>query len=429
MKHWYSEWKDFFFLWFGQSISQLGSRMTAFALVLWSYERAQTVTSVAVLALCSYLPEMLFTFLGGSVADRVSRKAVMFLSDLTAALGTLTLLLVMRADALEVWHLYATNLLVGMTNAFQSPASNAALSQIVPPRHYSRASGMQSFSTAANTLVCPALASAVMAFGGLEWVLLIDLTSFLVGAGMLLALVHIPRTAQAEKVARGGTMDGFRFLRLERPALLRLILFFTFVNLLASMSGNGLMPAMILARTGGDELAVGTVSSFIGLGTLMGSVLATVLPRPRRPLRLVFFSCAVSFLLCDCLWALGRRVEIWAFAALAGNLPLPLLNANLTTLLRTSVPMDRQGRVFAAQGALQFCSIPLGYLMGGLLSDYLAEPFMRAGGPVAERLVPLVGSGAGSGMALLFLLVGLLGAVSSFVQIKNRAYIPLEKEF
>lgn len=67
--------------------------------------------------------------------------------------------------------------------------------------------------------------------------------------------------------------------------------------------------------------------------------------------------------------------------------------------------------------------------MGGLLSDYLAEPFMRAGGPVAERLVPLVGSGAGSGMALLFLLVGLLGAVSSFAQIKNRAYIPLEKEF
>lgn len=426
MKHWYSEWKDFFFLWFGQSISQLGSRMTAFALVLWSYERAQTVTSVALLALCSYLPEMFFTFLGGSVADRVSRKAVMFLSDLTAALGTLALLVVMRAGMLQLWHLYAINLLVGMTNAFQSPASNAALSQIVPPRHYARASGMQSFSAAANTLICPALAAAAMAFGGLEWVLCVDLVSFLVGAGMLLALVHIPRTVQAGQTARGGAMDGLRFLRRERPALLRLILFFTLVNLLASMSGNGLMPAMILARTGGDELAVGTVSSFIGLGTLVGSVLATVLPRPRRPLKLVFSSCAVSFLLCDCLWALGRSVEIWAFAALAGNLPLPLLNANLTTLLRASVPMERQGRVFAAQGSLQFCCIPLGYLMGGLLSDHVAEPFMRAAGPAAQALAPLVGSGAGSGMALLFLLVGLFGAAANFVQIKSRAYAPLE---
>ena len=426
MKHWYSEWKDFFFLWFGQSISQLGSRMTAFALVLWSYERAQTVTSVALLALCSYLPEMFFTFLGGSVADRVSRKAVMFLSDLTAALGTLALLVVMRAGMLQLWHLYAINLLVGMTNAFQSPASNAALSQIVPPRHYARASGMQSFSAAANTLICPALAAAAMAFGGLEWVLCVDLVSFLVGAGMLLALVHIPRTAQAGQTARDGAMDGLRFLRRERPALLRLILFFTLVNLLASMSGNGLMPAMILARTGGDELAVGTVSSFIGLGTLVGSVLATVLPRPRRPLKLVFSSCAVSFLLCDCLWALGRSVEIWAFAALAGNLPLPLLNANLTTLLRASVPMERQGRVFAAQGSLQFCCIPLGYLMGGLLSDHVAEPFMRAAGPAAQALAPLVGSGAGSGMALLFLLVGLFGAAANFVQIKSRAYAPLD---
>lgn len=426
MKHWYSEWKDFFFLWFGQSISQLGSRMTAFALVLWSYERAQTVTSVALLALCSYLPEMFFTFLGGSVADRVSRKAVMFLSDLTAALGTLALLVVMRAGMLQLWHLYAINLLVGMTNAFQSPASNAALSQIVPPRHYARASGMQSFSAAANTLICPALAAAAMAFGGLEWVLCVDLVSFLVGAGMLLALVHIPRTAQAGQTARGGAMDGLRFLRRERPALLRLILFFTLVNLLASMSGNGLMPAMILARTGGDELAVGTVSSFIGLGTLVGSVPATVLPRPRRPLKLVFSSCAISFLLCDCLWALGRSVEIWAFAALAGNLPLPLLNANLTTLLRASVPMERQGRVFAAQGSLQFCCIPLGYLMGGLLSDHVAEPFMRAAGPAAQALAPLVGSGAGSSMALLFLLVGLFGAAANFVQIKSRAYAPLE---
>ena len=319
------------------------------------------------------------------------------------------------------------NLLVGMTNAFQSPASNAALSQIVPPRHYARASGMQSFSAAANTLVCPALAVAAMAFGGLEWVLCIDLASFLVGAGMLLTLVRIPRTAQAGQTARGGAMDGLRFLRRERPALLRLILFFTFVNLLASMSGNGLMPAMILARTGGDELAVGTVSSCIGVGTLIGSVLATALPRPRKPLRLVFLSCGLSFLLCDCLWALGRGVEIWAFAALAGNLPLPLLNANLTTLLRSSVPMERQGRVFAAQGSLQFCSIPLGYLVGGLLSDHLAEPFMRAGGPAAKVLALLVGSGSGSGIALLFLVVGILGAAACLIQMGSRAYASLEE--
>ena len=168
------------------------------------------------------------------------------------------------------------------------------------------------------------------------------------------------------------------------------------------------MPAMILARTGGNELAVGSVATCVGIGTLLGSVLAAALPSPRRPLKVVFFSCGTSFLLCDCLWGLQRR-GIWSLAALAGNLPLPLLNANLTTVLRLSVPMERQGRVFAAQGALQFCSVPLGYLLGGLLSDYVAEPLMRGGGPVASALAPLVGTGAGSGMAVLFLLVGLLG--------------------
>lgn len=422
MKTWFCEWKNFLFLWFGQSVSQLGSRMTAYALVLWSYARAGTVMSVATLALCSYLPEMLFTFLGGSVADRVNRKAVMLLSDTAAALGTLSLVLLSRAGTLALWHLYAVNFLVGMTNAFQSPASNAALSQIIPARHYARASGLQSFSTAANTLACPALATAAMAFGGLQCILFIDLLSFFVGAGMLLLLVRIPPVAREGVAAKGGAMEGLRFLRHERPALLRLIGFFSIVNLLASMSGNGLMPAMILARTGGNELAVGSVATCVGIGTLLGSMLAAALPSPRRPLKVVFFSCGISFLLCDCLWGLGRGVGIWSLAALAGNLPLPLLNANLTTVLRLSVPMERQGRVFAAQGALQFCSVPLGYLLGGLLSDYVAEPLMRGGGPVASALAPLVGTGAGSGMAVLFLLVGLLGFSACIRELGSHAY-------
>ena len=427
MKNWFSEMKDFLLLWFGQTASQLGSRMTSFALVLFSYTTTGSAMSLALLSMSAYLPEILFTFLGGSVADRWNRKTLMLASDLVAALGTLSILLLHQADALQTWHLYLINLIVGMMNAFQAPAANAALSQIIPPRHYARASGMQSLSNSLCTLACPALAAAVSGIGGLQAVLYIDLITFAIGAGMLLFFVRIPALPAAkEKEARGGTLEGFRFLRSERPALLRLILFFAFINLLASISGNGLMPAMVLARTAGDELALGTVSSCMGLGTLIGSLIATALPQPRRPLRLIFLCCACSFAMADLIWGMGRSVWIWCAGAILGYLPLPVLNANLNALMRSQVPMERQGRVFAAQSSLQYCTIPAGFLLGGWLCDSVMEPLMASGSALAQFFEPLVGSGTGSGVALVFLFTGLIGVVSNLLEMRVRIYAQLE---
>ena len=419
--------KNFLFLWFGQLISQLGSRMTSFALVLFSYSTTGTAMSLALLSMTSYLPEVLFTFLGGAVADRWNRKTLMLVSDLVSAMGTLCILLLYQADALVTWHLYVINFIVGMMNAFQSPAANAALSQIIPQEHYTRAAGMQSFSNAFNTLVCPALAAAVVGFGGLETVLAFDLFSFAVGAGMLLFLVRIPSIpASGNQEERGGMFEGFRFLVKERPAMLRLILFFSFINLLAAMSGNGLMPAMVLSRTGGNELALGTVSSCIGVGTLIGSLLTTVLPKPHKPLKVIFVCCALSFTLCDLMWGFTRTLPLWCLGAILGNLPLPMLNANLTALMRMQIPMERQGRVFAVQSALQYCTIPAGFLLGGWLCDYVMEPLMAGTSAFAEMLRPIVGSGNGSGIALVFLITGLAGSLASLGELRIKLYQQLE---
>jgi len=428
MKQWFAEMKNFLCLWLGQTASQLGSRMTSLALVIYSFTEEGTVMSVALLSLSAYLPEILFTFLGGSVADRWNRKMLMLASDIIAALGTLTILVLYRLECLVTWHVYAVNLVVGMMNAFQSPAANAALSQIIPPKHYTRSSALQSLTNALNTMAAPALAAAVVGFGGLEWVLIIDLCSFALCTLILVFFVHIPAVEPvSEKAARGGTLEGFRFLRYERPALLQLILFFSVINLLASMSGNGLMPALVLARTGGDELSMGFVSSCIGVGALLGSIAATLMPRPKRPLKVVFLCTAVSFALCDVLWGVGRSVPIWAFAAVAGNFPLPMLNANLTTVIRSQIPAGRQGRVFAAQGTLQFCMIPLGYLLGGFLCDYVTEPLMRSGGWFARLFTLLTGGGEGAGIAAFFLLTGLVGTFLSLAQLRRREYDSLER--
>ena len=84
-------------------------------------------------------------------------------------------------------------------------------------------------------------------------------------------------------------------------------------------------------------------------------------------------------------------------------------------ILYRSVPEEIQGRIFAVRNALQFSTIPLGILLGGFLADYVFEPFMMAENPVAAMLRLIVGTGAGSGMAVMFLCTGMLGALFSLV--------------
>lgn len=423
------ELKSFLILWGSQTVSSFGTAMTNFALIIWAYKQQGTVSSITLLSVCSYLPSILFCFLAGALADRWNKKKIMLICDLIAALGTLAVFILYSTEGLRVWHLYVINFTLSFMNAFQNPASYVAVSLITPKEHFIRVSGLQAFSNSLVTIITPALATAVLAFGGLRVVLLIDLISFAIAFTLLLFFIKIP------SVSSGGDkkhesflkncLEGLNFLR-EHIPIWKMILFFSFINLLASIAGNGIMPAMILARTGDNQVALGIVSSSIGLGALAGSILVTVVKPFKSRTKVIFLSCAVSFLLCDILWAVGQNLAIWVFAAFAGNLPLPFLSANLTTIMRTKVPIEMQGRVFSARDTFQYITIPIGLFLGGYLADNIFEPFMLNTSLLQQMLSKLVGTGRGSGMAVIYLITGTIGFLVSLRSAKDKIYKSLD---
>jgi predicted MFS family arabinose efflux permease len=313
-------------------------------------------------------------------------------------------------------------------NAFQCPASYVALSLLVPKEKYLQASGLQVFSNSLVTVVTPALAMAVLTIGGLKTVLLIDLITFAFAFSSLAFFIRIPampyREEKKEKFLKS-CLQGFGFLR-EHSPVLKMILFFSFINLLAYMTGFGILPAMILKRSGDSQAALSMVSSAIGLGTLAGSILVTLMKPGKSRTRVLFGGCAISFLLCDILWALGRNVPIWVFGAFLGNLPLPFLNANLSTVMRTKVPTELQGRVFSTRDTIQYCTIPLGLFLGGYLADNVFEPFMAGSSNLSQFLSCLVGSGKGAGMAVMFLITGVIGLASCLMSLKSTSLKSLD---
>ena len=165
-KHSLKQLHSFLLLWGSQTVSQLGTAMTDYAVIIWVYSQRGTASSVTLLTVCTFLPTIFFRFLAGSMVDRQNKKRIMLIADLLAACGTLAVFVLHSADVLQIWHLYVINFLLSLMNAFQEPASFVAVSLLVPKEHYARAGGLQGFSGAAVSILAPALGALLLASGG-----------------------------------------------------------------------------------------------------------------------------------------------------------------------------------------------------------------------------------------------------------------------
>lgn len=399
----------FLLLWVTQSFSELGSAMTNFALVVWSYQQHGSALTTALLTVCSYAPYVLLSIFAGAWSDRWNQKITMLAADCFAALCTVLILILLQTGSLEIWHLYALNALNGLMNTVQQPASDVAVSLLAPRQLYQRVGGLRAFSNALITVLTPALATALLSFTSLQVVIAVDLFSFSVAFLALLLFIHIPHVPKSEPMGSVFVLvrGGLRYLAQHR-GILDLILFLALINLTASMF-NAALPAMLLPRRG--EMALGLVNTCTGLATLAGSLLVSLAPAPKSRVRVILNSLLFAMSTENFLLAFGRSTPVWCTAAVLGWLFIPVMNANLDALFRLNIPIEIQGRVYAARNTLQFFTIPLGYFIGGLLVDRVFEPLL-ARQPPGSLLVTLFGSGKGAGAACLFFLLGLFGLFS-----------------
>lgn len=417
--------KKYIILWLSQSISGLGSSMTGFALVLWAYEQKGSALSVSMMSFCNYVPYVILSLFVGSFIDRHSKKAVMLTSDSFAALSTLSVLSLLLTGNLSLWHIYVVNAVVGITNAFQQPVSSVATGRLVPKEKLSNVSGMNSFSNNLILVSSPMLAAFLYAAGGLWLILLLDLASFIFAFCVLFFFIRIPeiseetqKTANASPFA--GISEGFAFLKREK-GILYMMLTMSLINFFSRLTYENILSPMILARSGNDSVALGIVNAFMGAAGILGGFIVSVRKKePRRKATGIYIMAALSFLFGDLIMAAGRNTVWWSLAAIAASLPIPFIMANQNTILYQKIPDALQGRVFSVRNAIQYGTIPIGIILGGFLADYVFEPFMLSQTPMSAFLSGIVGSGAGSGMAVMFLCTGLCGFTVSIISCFNR---------
>lgn len=414
--------ETFFLLWIGQTVSTIGSAATASALIIWAYGQSGTVMSVALLSVCSYLPAALVAMFAGTLADKVNKKRLMLIADSAAALLTCTVWLLWANGALRVEHLYLINAVLGVVNAFQNPASAASISAMVPKEQYMRVSGLQSLSGSLSGILSPVLAGALIGLSGLGAVLAVDLATFAFAFITLLCFVKIPSitSPDAGEPFFARMAGGVKFLA-HNKGVTHIIYYLMVINLIAGIAFYSVLSPMILARTGNDALAMGTVNAFIGIGTLVGALLTTVVPIRVKKVTLMCVAYMLSFAMCDIPMGLGRTLPLWCIAAFMGNMTLPFGDGALSTLLRTNIPLSMQGRVFAARHAIVSCATTAGFLLGAWLADTVCPALVADGAPLAPFLNALLGVGEGRAMGLVFVFTGLTGIVASLSLMRSKA--------
>ncbi len=422
------EIRTFLILWLTQAFSGLGSGMTSYALLIWSYTQEGSALKTALLGVSSYAPYVLCSIFAGALSDRWDKRKTMLVCDLLAAMTTVCTLVLFKLELLEVWHLYVLNALNGLMNTVQSPASEVATTAVLPRKYYQKAGGLQQLSGSLNGILTPMMAMALIAFVGMEGVFLFDLITFVAAFLVLLVFIRIPErekdSSQKESMMQS-VKAGLAFLR-EKRGIFMLILFLAAINLVASMY-NAALPAMLLSREGGGEMAMGVLNTFTSVTMLVGSLIASLLPAPKSRVRVICWTLLLSMSTENFCLAFGRALPVWCVGAFLGWIAIPLLNTNMNAVMRLNIPQHIQGRVYAARNSLQFFSIPLGYMVGGAAVDYVFEPLMALQSE-GSLLTHLFGVGKGSGAACFFAVLGVIGVLVCVTFRRNKYLRAMQAE-
>lgn len=398
----------FAIVWLGQFVSVVGSGLTSFALGVWVFQRTGSPTQFALIGLSAVLPRVLISPLAGVVVDRWDRRKIMILSDLGAGLGTAALVLLLMNDRLEIWTIYLITCFSSAFGAFQWPAYAAATTLLIPKENLGRANGLVHFGRAAAEILSPLMAGVLLQSIHLYGVILVDFATFFFAVGALL-FVRFPSPQRPHGHGPAGSSwsrdltFGLKYL-LARKGLLGLLAFFVPVNLIWGMVGALITP-MILGFTTSD--ALGAILSIAGLGMLSGSVIMTIWGGPRRRVAGVL---GFEFMSGVCFILIGLRPEFWttALGAFGAHLTIAMVYGSNQALWQTKVEPAVQGRVFAAQQMVERIASPLAYLLAGPLAEKVFEPMLAPSGELAATLGMVVGIGAGRGIGLLFMVMGVV---------------------
>jgi len=372
--------RRFFYLWLGLMISVAGTQMQIWALFWHIRDLTDQPIALGGIGAARILPVILFSLIGGAVADSYNRRTIIFITQTVAALTALTLGLLTDFGHISLWYIYALTAIQAVAIAFDSPARQALVPNLVPAKDLPNAFSMTSIAYQMGSILGPALSGVAIASVGQSAVYYINAASFM---AVILALVLIGNVSQTfEKDSKGVSLssirDGIRFI-LSKPIIFSTMILDFIATFFAS--ANTLMP--IVAR---DVLKVGVVEyGWLSAAQSVGAVLAALILSQVQQLRRqgpLFLGSVVVFGAATILFGLSRFfVLAWCALAITGAAD------SVSTIIRNTIrqvrtPDELRGRMTSVNQIFFQGGPQLGEIEAGLVAQFFGAPFAILSGGI-----------------------------------------------
>jgi len=357
----------------GQLISLVGTWMQGIAESWLVYRLTGSAALLGVAGFSSQIPVLFLATIGGSVADRVNRHKILVVTQTASMILPLTLAALVFTGRVEVWHVFALAGGLGIVNAFDVPARQSFVVEMVGKEDLVNAIALNSSIVNAARAIGPAVAGVLLAAVGEGWCFLLNGLSYIaVIIGLL--MMKLPPRLQTDRppAPLSHATHGFRFVRQTMPVrdLLLMVALVSF----AGMPYATLMPIFAEEILHGGPKGLGWLMASAGVGSLCGALILASRSTVRGLGRIVGAS-ALVFGISLTLFAMSRTFWLSAILLFIVGLSMITQAASTNTLIQSMVPDSMRGRVMAIYAMSFMGMAPIGALVEGWIAERIGAPY------------------------------------------------------
>ena len=370
--------RDFRLLWCGLLVSFTGTMLTAVALPFQVYDLTGSSLAVGLLGLAQLGPLLVFSLVGGAIADAMDRRTVLRWSYLGLAVASTALAVNAALDDPPLWPLYVVAGVGSGLSGISQSSVRSLVPLLVPSQQRTAAFALMSVYGTLGMLAGPALGGVLIASVGLAATYAIDALTFAAALAAALAIAPRPPAPDASRASLSSIVDGVRFVR-GQPVILGTF----WIDLVAMVFGmpRALFPALS-ERLGGGPRLLGVLSASVALGAFLVTISSGWTGRVRRHGTAILWSVVAWGV---AIAAVGLTTTAWmavAFLALAGG--ADMVSAIFrTTMTADATPDELRGRVVGLEWAVVVSGPLLGDVEAGVVAGAFGVPFAIVSGGVA----------------------------------------------